>query len=95
MKDLISDLYHGELHPNEHDYAGNTRAATLMESYKKKEAWLTEHLDGKEKIHMMELINVCDELDGLMSFEAFRDGFILGAGLIMEVCCSVKEARDD
>ena len=38
MKDLISDLYHGELHPNEHDYAGNTRAATLMESYKKKEA---------------------------------------------------------
>ena len=95
MQDLISDLYHGELHPNEHDYAGNTRAAALMESYKKKEAWLTEHLDGKEKILMMELINVCDELDGLMSFESFRDGFILGAGLIMEICCGAKETCGD
>ena len=28
-----------------------------------------------------------DELDGLVSYESFRDGFILGARLTMEVAC--------
>ena len=44
-------------------------------------------LDGKAKEHLLELINIHDELDGLVSYESFRDGFILGARLMMEVAC--------
>ena len=49
------------------------------------EKWLKKMLDGKAREYLLELINIHDELDGLVSYESFRDGFILGARLIMEV----------
>ena len=36
---------------------------------------------------LLELINIRDELDGLVSYESFRDGFIPGARLMMEAAC--------
>ena len=44
-------------------------------------------LDGKAKEHLLELINIHDDLNGLVGYESFRDGFILGARLMMEVTC--------
>ena len=58
MNSIISDLYHGELHPNEHDYSGSAQADVLLGSFKQNEKWLTEMLDGKAKEHLLELINI-------------------------------------
>ena len=58
--------------------------SNLLESFAQNEAWLTEHLDGKAKEHLLELINIHDELDGAVSYGSFREGFIIGASLVME-----------
>ena len=42
-------------------------------------------LDGKAKEHLLELINIHDELIGAMTYDSFREGFVLGARIVMEV----------
>ena len=91
MSDIISDLYYGELRPNEREYLEGVEAEVLLESFKQDEAWLTEHLEGAAKERLLELIDCHDELDGLTAFESFRSGFLLGAKLIMAVSA---ERRD-
>ena len=43
----------------------------------------------------MNLLNAHSELDGLVSYENFRRGFVLGAKIIMEICMSPEEGDDD
>lgn len=38
------------------------------------------------KHKLLNLINCHSELDGLLSYENFRKGFLLGAAMVMEVC---------
>ena len=85
MESMISELFHGGLKPNEKSYRHKAYIEMLLESFAQNEAWLTEHLDGKAKEHLLELINIHDELIGAMTYDNFREGFILGARLIMEV----------
>ena len=87
MASMISRLYHDELRLSERDYPEDSRAFILLDSFKEDVDWLKEMLDGKAKEHLLELINIHDELDGLTNYESFRDGFILGARLMMEVAC--------
>ena len=86
MSDIISDLYYGELRPNEREYLKDAQAENLLETFGQNEAWLTEHLEGVAKERLLELVNCHDELDGLTAYESFRTGFLLGARLIMAVC---------
>ena len=86
MRDIISELYYGELRPHEREYQMDTEAEILLESFKQDEAWLTEHLEWVAKERLLELVNCHDELDGLTAYESFRAGFLLGARLIMAVC---------
>ena len=44
-------------------------------------------LDGKAKERLLELISIHDELEELADYESFRDGFILGVQLMIEVAC--------
>ena len=44
-----------------------------------------ELLGGKAKEYLLDLVNIHDELIGTMTYDSFRDGFILGARLVMEV----------
>ena len=85
MNSILSDLYHGELRPNERDYPDGSDTGILLESFRQNEKWLAELLDGKAKEHLLELINIHDELVGTMTYDSFRNGFVLGARLIMEV----------
>lgn len=85
MNSILSDLYHGELYLNERDYPEDSRTGILLESFREDEEWLAQMLDGKAKEHLLELINIHDELVGTMTYESFREGFTLGAQLIMEV----------
>ena len=91
MSNIISDLYYGELRLSEREYLEGVKAEVLLESFKQDEAWLTEHLEGAAKEHMLELVNCHDELDGLTAYESFRSGFLLGAKLIMAVSSEKRE----
>ena len=83
MNDILSDLYHGELRPNEHYYPDDSDIGILLDSFRQNEKWLTEMLDGKAKERLLELVNIHDELIGTLTYASFRDGFILGARLVM------------
>ena len=85
MNNILSDLYHGELHPNERYYPDDSDVGILLESFQQNEKWLAELLDGKAKERLLELINIHDELIGAMTYDSFREGFILGARIVMEV----------
>ena len=85
MNSILSDLYHGELRPNERSYPDDSDVGILLESFRQNEKWLAELLDGKAKEYLLELINIHDELIGTMTYDSFREGFVLGARLIMEV----------
>ena len=92
MNSILSDFYHGELRPNERSYPADSDIGVLLESFRQNVKWLSELLDGKAKEHLLELINIHDELVGTMTYDSFREGFILGARLIMEV---VGQAGDE
>ena len=87
MASIISQLYHDELHLSERDYPEDSRAAILLDSFKENEAWLKKMLDGKAKERLLELISIHNDLDEVVGYESFRDGFILGVRLMMEVAC--------
>ena len=87
MASIISRLYHDELHLSERDYPEDSRATILLDSFKENEEWLKKMVDGKAKERLLELISIHDELDGLVDYESFRDGFILGVRLMMEIAC--------
>ena len=85
MNSILSDLYHGELHPNERYYPDNSDVGILLDSFRQDEKWFTEMLDGKAKEYLLDLVNIHDELVGAMTYDSFREGFVLGARIIMEV----------
>ena len=62
-----------------------TPTCILLESLAQNEKWLGDLLGGKAKEYLLELVNIHDELIGTMTYDSFRDGFILGARLVMEV----------
>ena len=94
MKSMISELYHGGLRPNEKPYRHKAYMEMLLESFGRNEKWLTEHLEGNAKEHLLELINIHDELDGAVSYGSFREGFIIGASLVMEAIYGQTEVRE-
>ena len=95
MDSMISALYHGKLHPNEHDYTSNDDYSILAESWKQDEAWLLEKLNGEEKELLADMIQAQTDLNHLTCYESFRDGFVLGVRLVMEACCGAVEVRDE
>ena len=95
MASMISRLYHDELRLSERDYPEDSRAFILLDSFKEDADWLKKMLDGPAREHLLELINIHDELDGVVSYESFRDGFILGARLIMEIACGQSRFSED
>lgn len=91
MSDIISDLYYGNIQPSIRTCKEGTEEARLNGIFSDSEDWLTEHLEGKAKTTLLNLLNAHSELDGLVSFENFRRGFILGARLIMEIVYREEE----
>lgn len=95
MYDIISDLYYGNIQPYDKSYKEGSRTAELIQVVSESEDWLTEHLEGKAKGKLLNLLNAQSELNATAAYEGFCDGFLLGAKLIMEICCSPEEEGDD
>ena len=95
MASIISRLYHDELHLSERDYPEDSRAVILLDSFKENEEWLKKMLDGKAKERLLDLISIHKDLDELVGYESFRDGFILGVRLMIEVACGQGRFGED
>ena len=95
MGRMISDLYYGNLHPCERDYTDNGDVDLLEKSFQEETSWLMERLDGKEKDMLSGMVQAHNKQRGLIGYEGFRSGFIIGANLVMEACCGTREAQDE
>ena len=91
MNDIISDLYYGNIQPHDKSYKKGSHASELIQIVSENEDWLTEHLEGKAKVKLLNYINAQNELNATAACE----GFLLGAKLIMEICFSPEEVGDD
>ena len=92
---VVRELYQGNLRPCDLQMEKNEDYALYMQDISRYGAWLEEHLEGKAKTTLLNLLNAHSELDGLVSYENFRRGFVLGAKIIMEICMSPEEEGDD
>ena len=92
MSDIISDLYYGNIQPNVRSC--KEEEARLNEIFSDSEEWFAEHLEGKAKATLLNLLNAHSDLDGLASYENFRRGFILGTQLMLAILSSEKEGDD-
>ena len=95
MQDIISDLYYGNIQPYDKSYKEGSHAAELIQTVSESEDWLTEHLEGKAKVKLLNYINAQNELNATAAYEGFCEGFLLGAKLIMEICFSPEEGDND
>lgn len=94
MTNIISELYYGNIQPSKREYQTDREVAELVKLIERHEAWLTEHLDGKAKDVLDKLTDCYAELDGITAYESFREGFILGARLVMEICYGGREESE-
>ena len=94
MPDMISELYYGNIQPHDKSFAKGSNEAKLMQTISDNEDWLTEHLDGQAKSHLLNLIDAQNELTAQMAYEGFRDGFLLGTKLMAEIWFSPQEEGD-
>ena len=56
MKDIISDLYYGNIQPNIRTCKEGSGEARLNEIFSDSEEWLSEHLEGKAKSTLLNLL---------------------------------------
>lgn len=91
MEDILSRLYYGEICPHVRSYSEDSTEGELSKTLSDSEKWLTEHLEGPAKSTLLNLVNAQNEIEGYTAYESFRRGFLLGARLIMAVCCDQEE----
>ena len=85
MKDTIMQLYDGEIHPAERSYTKDSTAEKLLTKFSDSADWLMDNLEGEAKAKLLELINCHNELDSITAYENFRDGFKLGAQMMISI----------
>lgn len=89
--DPISDLYYGNIRPNEISLGKIPGLDRTLDSFDQAEKWLTEHLDGKAKKKLLDLLNGHSEISAEMAYESFREGFRLGVMLLVEIYNDSRE----
>lgn len=94
MNGIISDLFYGNIQPNIRTCREDSEEARLNEIFSYSEDWLSEHLEGKAKATLLNLLNAHSKLDGLVSYENFRKGFVLGAQLMLAILSPEEEGGD-
>lgn len=90
MDDLISELYYGNIRPVEQMGGLNTETAAIMKRVHENENRLEASLNEQEKELLHTIQN--DRLDATCFIEEkrFREAFILGARLMMEIMKNEK-----
>ena len=84
--DVISELYYGNLRPNDMTFRKDSRFSIALEAFWEHEEWFAERLTDEAKHRFLELINCHDEITCTTAYENFRNGFRLGVMLMMDDC---------
>lgn len=79
--DTIENLYYGNIQP----HVRMNSDPKLVGYIDRHESWLKERLEGKALESVEKLIGCYSELNCNTAYENFRDGFILGAQMVMDI----------
>ena len=90
MASIIRALYRGELHPEERGDNDSVRSEVLYDGFGQSRERLSKALEGKPKEWLEELLQTHDALLSDAAYDGFRQGFVLGAHIVMEVCSCFK-----
>ncbi len=90
MKNIIHELYYGNLNPNENFNIQNSAMQEALDTISENERELTELLTGKEKMLFLELQNSWGLLNGEEVLLRYTEGFETGL-LIGIQCCMDRE----
>ena len=67
MPDIISELYYGNIQPHDKSFAKGSHKVKLLQTISDNEDWLTEHLDGNAKYHLLDLVDAQNEMTAQMA----------------------------
>ena len=86
----IEELYYGNIQP----HVRKNQDAELVALIDRHESWLKEHLGGEALDTLDKLTDCYAEFNGNTAYECFRDGFRLGAQLIIAVINGGEETDE-
>ena len=82
---IIEELWYGNISPCERDFKKGSKYSELLGCIVRHEEDLKKRLNDEE-IEILEKFTECtNEMYGIAEREAFVRGFVLGAGIIIEV----------
>ena len=84
MRDILENLYFGNITPNDQNVRSETALKKAMEQSAECEEKLIALLEDKEKTLLLRLINAENEIGSTMALENFILGFRLGVRMILE-----------
>ncbi|MEG1884208.1 MAG: hypothetical protein RR224_10890 [Clostridia bacterium] len=88
MRNILEDLYLGNIVPNEKAFVRGTPFAKAMAIIDKSETYLNAVLAGKDKEAFSAFVDAQSELNAITGKEGFVDGFRLGAQVMLAVLSS-------
>ena len=84
MRNILEDLYYGNITPGVQQMAPNSELKRATDRVARFESQLTERLDEDEQTILAKLIESRDEVESITARENFILGFRLGARITME-----------
>lgn len=92
--DILKALFDGDIRPLEQSGKLTSEASKLMKQTVKVEEHLLALLDEKSTEALRAYQSSREEVNYLVMVERFKDAFILGARLMMEICNEEKGKKD-
>ena len=84
MREILEDLYYGNITPHDRQIRSGTSLMKAMEQSRECEEQLTKLLEGEARSLLLRLINAENEIGSTLALENFILGFRLGTRLILE-----------
>ena len=84
MKNVIEDLWYGNVEPHETILSGNRQYNSLLALMAKRREALNESLTDKQKEALEEYDDVINQMSSLSELEAFSYGLRFGIRLMIE-----------
>ena len=84
MKNMIEELYYGNIDPQGWGYRPNSPVKRASDSVTDPEEELLKRLDGEDKDLFLRFCNIYSEFMGESELETFITGFRLGARFMMD-----------
>lgn len=83
MRQILKDLYFGNIQPNEKTFSKNTDFAKAVKNLEKNEALLREALNAEGKAALDEYQAADGKINEITNLQCFIDGFRLGTKLTL------------